>query len=1202
MPVRHALLLALLLAASRLPAQQVTIHVAPDGRDGWSGRLARPNGTRTDGPVASPERARDRLRELRSAGRLGGGGRILLHGGLYTLARPLELTVRDSGAPGAPTVIEGLRGQGVTLRGSAPVRGWRRVGPGLYTAQAPRLAGGDFRFRELFLRGRRQTLARFPNAARDAPLTGGMLTVEETASAEKNSFHFRQGQIPWARWRSFEQAEVNLYPYHCWDHNIIRVARVDAEAALVTLRYPVAGTIQVGNRYFVQNVLGALDAPGEWFCDWRTGLITFRPPDGRKPADGEVTVPMLESLVRLAGSADAPVHDVRVANLRLTGSRQDGVTLEGARDCSVVRCTVSGVGGVAVNVGRLRNAMRGVGLPWRREAPGETVHSGDRALLFGPACGGCRVVGCDIDDVGGDAIALRGSENRADNNHISRTGLYDMVSAAVTVCGSESVVSHNTIHDVPRDGVFVNGGRNVVENNDIRRSMMNTADNAAIALRQHNADLAMASLGNVIRYNRITDVIGYGCTPHCTHPGEGYAAPFCGFGIYLDSFISGVTVTGNLVARCGGPNLFIQFGGGNRVENNILVQGPSRRIQYDSMIFFGTYMYGDTGAKYRSTVGPNLFRNNILVDRSPEGVLYKVGHWDAATRSDPAQALFERNLVWRQGLPVRVVMHASEACDSWTQWTAAGREAGSVVADPLFRDAARDDYHLRPGSPALALGIRDVGDELARAGVYPSPERATWPISARPAAPEKHRVFRFPPAAQALVDGFETTPAGNRPRRWQLIADPPAYAQVTSEAAHTGARSLRISDAAGQKQPWQPHLYLYPNAAQGAYRLSAAYRQSAASPCEFYMEMRDWAGALRVGPTFRVDREGAVWANGRMGVGGERVAQVAPGRWFAAAMDVAPAAKGAAQWTLTVKPDGGPAVSRRFPVPDAAFRSVTWVGLSATGDAPGDLWIDDVMLGPSAALDRAAASVPALLRARPGAGPAAAPSARADGLVADWSMDTIGLTIPDASGSGLHADQGGAERAVGAFGAALRTGSGGTALFGDTPQLRFGTGSFTLELWMLPETLAIDAPAPRRRVLEKTAYPASGWVLDVWNDGRIRMEMTDSAMHDGTVTSSASIRAGQWNHVVVSVDRAARRATFTINGKAEPPIALPSAFTGSLDVEGKGMQTGEWQPFEGLIAGVRVYRAALPDARAAARWEAARGKYRSTAFRVLEDD
>ena len=204
MPVRHALLLALLLAASRLPAQQVTIHVAPDGRDGWSGRPARPNAARTDGPVASPERARDLLRSLRLAGRLPGGGRILLQSGDYTLARPLALTARDSGAPGAPTVIEGRRGQGVALRGSAPVRGWRRVGPGLYTARAPRVAGGDFRFRELLLRGRRQTLARFPNSAPEAPLTGGMLTVEETASADKNSFHFRQGQIPWARWGAFE--------------------------------------------------------------------------------------------------------------------------------------------------------------------------------------------------------------------------------------------------------------------------------------------------------------------------------------------------------------------------------------------------------------------------------------------------------------------------------------------------------------------------------------------------------------------------------------------------------------------------------------------------------------------------------------------------------------------------------------------------------------------------------------------------------------------------------------------------------------------------------------------------------------------------------------------------------------------------------------------------------------------------------------
>jgi hypothetical protein len=43
-------------------------HVSPSGNDAWSGSLPEPNAGRTDGPVATLERARDAIRERRKAG------------------------------------------------------------------------------------------------------------------------------------------------------------------------------------------------------------------------------------------------------------------------------------------------------------------------------------------------------------------------------------------------------------------------------------------------------------------------------------------------------------------------------------------------------------------------------------------------------------------------------------------------------------------------------------------------------------------------------------------------------------------------------------------------------------------------------------------------------------------------------------------------------------------------------------------------------------------------------------------------------------------------------------------------------------------------------------------------------------------------------------------------------------------------------
>jgi hypothetical protein len=54
-------------------------------------------------------------------------------------------------------------------------------------------------------------------------------------------------------------------------------------------------------------------------------------------------------------------------------------------------------------------------------------------------------------------------------------------------------------------------------------------------------------------------------------------------------------------------------------------------------------------------------------------------------------------------------------------WQARGHDQHSVIADPLFAAPDKDDFHLKPESPALKLGFRPI--DLSEVGVRKKSKR-----------------------------------------------------------------------------------------------------------------------------------------------------------------------------------------------------------------------------------------------------------------------------------------------------------------------------------------------------------------------------------------------------------------------------------------------------------------------------------------------
>jgi hypothetical protein len=224
-------------------------------------------------------------------------------------------------------------------------------------------------------------------------------------------------------------------------------------------------------------------------------------------------------------------------------------------------------------------------------------------------------------------------------------------------------------------------------------------------------------------------------------------------------------------------------------------------------------------------------------------------------------------------------------------------------------------------------------------------------------------------------------------------------------------------------------------------------------------------------------------------------------------------------------------------------------------------------------------------------------------LALHWQFDEAwGYDLIDSSGNGLNGDLGGVLRATGDFGRALYLdGSGALAELADNPLVQFGTSDFTVECWICPTMLDVDSAHKRRRLLDKGLWPDAWWNIDIWSDGRVQMEMSDAGRQSGTTVSDGGVTENRWTHLAIVVDRKGSATRYYLNGVLDSTKDLPATFIGALDMAGKSLTTGIWQPFIGLLDDLRVYRRALTDGEIQASFEASRARYTSVDF-TAEDE
>ena len=118
---------------------------------------------------------------------------------------------------------------------------------------------------------------------------------------------------------------------------------------------------------------------------------------------------------------------------------------------------------------------------------------------------------------------------------------------------------------------------------------------------------------------------------------------------------------------------------------------------------------------------------------STEGMLCETGfylpkpgdkEYDSRVSKLSLQFEFHSSQGWAEISALK--LEETEPASEWEAWQLAGADMQSVIADPLFVDAAHADFRLKSDSPALKLGFQPIPQE--KIGLYASPSRATWPV------------------------------------------------------------------------------------------------------------------------------------------------------------------------------------------------------------------------------------------------------------------------------------------------------------------------------------------------------------------------------------------------------------------------------------------------------------------------------------------
>jgi hypothetical protein len=698
---------AAMVAAPR-PAPGV-FFVATNGDDRWSGRIAAPNGARTDGPLATPSAALKAVRGFKRQHTTDPAKTVsvFIRDGTFFLKEPLILGPEDSNL-----TLAACAGEKPVLSGGRRITGWKEVtveGRKLWAAKVPEVRVGNWVFHELWVNGQRAVRARHPNqgylSITDLPDKAAEWTQGQTR------FRFREGDLK--AWTTITNAEVVAMSR--WVESRLPVQSVDEKERIVSFGKRSVFELGSGDLYYLEGAFETLDQPGEWYLDPAAGTVYYQPRAGERLSEMEAVAPVLAQVVRFEGLGK-PIERNEfksdLSPLPKGRGRADGdtgfverVVMRGLTFAHTEWYFPSGFDAAKnkprvspepkAEVGGFAQAAVGVpGAVWGEGARACDFEScafrnlGNYGLELGRGCQQNRIIGCEFSDLGAGGLKIGETRIRdeaveqARGNEISDCHIHDggkMFHSAEGIWVGQSPdnrITHNHIHDFYYTGISLGwtwgykrslATNNLIAFNHVHHIGVKSDGDGPILSDMGGIYTLGIESGTVIRNNLWHDIAGlrYG-----------------GWGIYFDEGSSGILAENNVVYRTTHGGFHQHYGETNVVRNNIFAFARDAQLQrtrpepHISFSFQTNIVYFDSGTLLTGDWSNENYEMdwNLYFDARPDAK-------PETFRLGPA---------------------------TFAKWRERGHDRNSLVADPLFIAPEQNDFRVMSDSPALRLGFREI--------------------------------------------------------------------------------------------------------------------------------------------------------------------------------------------------------------------------------------------------------------------------------------------------------------------------------------------------------------------------------------------------------------------------------------------------------------------------------------------------------------